>query len=68
MGHRFYESTVPALVVQLKLLNENLERLIATQHHDPVPRRDNTHGTSHDEDETGPRGRGLEEDLQPSLG
>ncbi len=28
MGHRFYESTMPALVKQLERLNELLERLI----------------------------------------
>ena len=28
MGHRFYESTMPALVKQLERLNELLERLV----------------------------------------
>ncbi len=28
MGHRFYESTMPALVKQLGRLNELLERLV----------------------------------------
>ena len=27
MGHRFYESTMPALVEELQRINENLERL-----------------------------------------
>ena len=29
MGHKFYEGTMPALVDQLKRLNDNLERLLA---------------------------------------
>jgi hypothetical protein len=29
MGHRYYESTLPELVRQLKRLNDNLERLLA---------------------------------------
>ena len=28
MGHRFFESTMPALVKQLERLNELLERLV----------------------------------------
>ena len=28
MGHRFYESTMPALVKQLERLNDLLERLV----------------------------------------
>ena len=28
MGHRFYESTMPALVKQLERLNELLDRLV----------------------------------------
>jgi hypothetical protein len=28
MGHRFYEGTMPALVEQLKRLNDNLEKLL----------------------------------------
>jgi hypothetical protein len=28
MGHRFYEGTMPALVEQLKRLNDNLEKII----------------------------------------
>ncbi len=27
MGHQFYEGTMPALVKQLKRLNDNLERI-----------------------------------------
>ncbi|WP_141620342.1 hypothetical protein [Myxococcus sp. AB036A] len=29
MGQRFYESTVPGLVRELKRLNDNMERLVA---------------------------------------
>jgi len=29
MGQRFYEGTMPALVRELKRLNDNLERLVA---------------------------------------
>lgn len=28
MGHKFYEGTVPALVRELKRLNDNLEKLV----------------------------------------
>ncbi len=31
MGHRFYESTMPALVKQLERLNELLEKLVAAR-------------------------------------
>ena len=31
MGHRFFESTMPALVKQLERLNELLERLVVAQ-------------------------------------
>jgi hypothetical protein len=43
MGHRFYEGTMPALVEQLKRLNDNLERLIARdkpiEKNEPTPQR-----------------------------
>lgn len=29
MGHRFYEGTMPALVAEVRRLNDNLERLLA---------------------------------------
>jgi|GEM_PF-1349576 len=33
MGQRFYESTMPQLVRQMKRLNDNLERLVAVVEH-----------------------------------
>lgn len=29
MGHKFYEGTMPALVAELRRLNDNLEKLLA---------------------------------------
>lgn len=37
MGHRFFEGTMPALVVELKRLNDNLEQLIARLPPPPNP-------------------------------
>ena len=33
MGQRFYESTMPGLVRELKRLNDNMERLVAVAEH-----------------------------------
>ena len=35
MGHRFFESTLPALVRELARLNDNLERLSKVLERDP---------------------------------
>ncbi|MBI5536028.1 MAG: hypothetical protein HY898_25130 [Deltaproteobacteria bacterium] len=37
MGQRFYESTLPELVRELKRLNQNLERLLEVANTDDQP-------------------------------
>ena len=45
MGQRFYEHTVPELVRQIALLNENIERLVSAAEKIPTtPTGDPDHG------------------------
>jgi hypothetical protein len=56
MGQRFYEATLPALVREVELLNENLERLVEAvrekRENEPEEPRAETEPDSEDESKT----------------
>ncbi len=52
MGRRFYESTLPELVAQLRRLNENLERFIDRTEYRPQPH--DTHAREDEAEESPP--------------